>query len=148
MKFEQATPFDLDAIKELLESYGLPANDIKGHLDNFIVAKESNVLIGVGGWESFKEVALLRSFAVNTSHKGLGIAEKILKLLEEQAANSGVKSFYLLTDTATNYFERFEYSRRSRENAPESIRKTKQFSELCSHTATMMYKDLCEKIKP
>jgi N-acetylglutamate synthase-like GNAT family acetyltransferase len=143
MKFEQATPSDLDAIRHLLESYGLPANDIKGHLDNFIVVKESNVLIGVGGWESCKEVALLRSLAVNTSHKGLAVAEKMLKLLEEQAANSGVRAFYLLTDTATNYFERFDFNERSRENAPESIRKTKQFSELCPHTATMMYKKLC-----
>jgi len=143
MKIEQAKPSDLDTIIDLLESYGLPANDIKGHLDNFIVAKESNVLIGVGGWESCKEVALLRSLAVNTSHKGLGVAEKILKRLEEQAANSGVKAFYLLTDTATKYFERFDFNEQSRENAPESIRTTKQFSELCPHTATMMYKNLC-----
>jgi amino-acid N-acetyltransferase len=143
MKFEQATPSDLDAIKDLLASYGLPANDINSHLDNFIVAKESDVLVGVGGWESCNEVALLRSFAVNTSHKGLGVAEKILKLLEEQAVNSGIKGFYLLTDTATNYFERFEFIKLSRENVPESIRATKQFSELCPHTATMMYKNLC-----
>ena len=142
MKYEQATHFDLDAIKDLLESYGLPANDIKGHLENFIVAKESNDLIGVGGWEVCKDVALLRSFSVKASHKGLGVAEKIFKLVEEQAVNSGVRGFYLLTDTAANYFERFDFYERSREDAPESIRNTKQFSELCSNTATMMYKNL------
>jgi len=144
MEYEQAIHSDLDAIKDLLESYGLPAGDFKDHLINFIVAKESNEIIGVGGYETSKEYALLRSFAVKTSHKGLGIAEKIFKLVEEQALNSGVKGFYLLTDTAIKYFERFEFYEYSRDNAPESIRKTKQFSELCPDTATMMYKALCE----
>lgn len=143
MKYEQAIHSDLDAIKHLLESYGLPSSDLKDHLSNFIVAKESNELVGVGGYEMCKEYALLRSFAVNESHKGLGIAEDIFKLVEKKASNSGVKSFYLLTDTAIKYFERFNFSKCSRNNAPEIIRETKQFSELCPDTATMMYKDLC-----
>ncbi len=144
MKYEQATDFDLNAIKCLLEYYGLPANDIKNHIGNFIVAKEFNELIGVCGWEVCEEVALLRSFAVKTSHKGLGIAEKIFKLVEKQAISSGVIGFYLLTGTATNYFKRFDFYERSREDAPESIRNTKQFSGLCSNTAIMMYKNMCE----
>ncbi len=97
MKYEQAAHSDLDAIKDLLASYGLPANDINVHFENFIVAKNLNNLIGVGGWEAYKEVALLRSFAVSTSHQGLGVAEKILKLVEEQVANSGVRDLYLET---------------------------------------------------
>lgn len=143
MKYEQALPSDLDAIKNLLESYGLPSSDLKNHLGNFFVAKEFNELVGVGGYEACKEYALLRSFAVNASHNGLGIAEDIFKLVEEKATNSGSKSFYLLTDTAVKYFERFSFSTCSRTNAPEIIRNTKQFSELCPDTATMMYKDLC-----
>lgn len=143
MKYEQARHADLDAIRELLESYGLPTNDIKGHLENFIVAKDSDKVIGVGGWEACKEFALLRSFAVNANNKGSGVAELILKLVEERAINSGIRGFYLLTDTAVNYFERSGYYEYSRKDAPESIRSTKQFSELCPDTATMMYKNLC-----
>jgi len=105
MEYEQAIHSDLYAIKDLLESYGLPAGDFKDHLINFIVAKESNEIIGVGGYETSKEYALLRSFAVKTSHKGLGGAEKIFKSVEEQAINSGVKGFYLLTDTATMMYK-------------------------------------------
>jgi len=142
MEYEQATHSDLDAIKDLLKSYGLPTGDFKHHLINFIVAKQSNEIIGVGGYEACKEYALLRSFAVKTSHKNLGVAEEIFNLVKEQAINSGVKGFYLLTDTAIKYFERFEFCECSRDNAPESIRKTKQFSGLCPDTATMMYKTL------
>jgi N-acetylglutamate synthase-like GNAT family acetyltransferase len=109
MKYQQALHSDLSAIKELLESSGLPANDIEAHLVNFIVAKESNKVIGVGGWETCNEFALLRSFSVNKNHKCLGVAERILTLVEEHIVSLGVRGFYLLTDTALNYFERFGF---------------------------------------
>ena len=143
MKYEQAIHSDLDAIKNLLEFYGLPSNDLNDHLSHFIVAKESNELVGVGGYEMCQEYALLRSFAVTESHKGLGIAEHIFKLVEKKAANAGVKSFYLLTDTAIKYFKRFKFSICSRNNAPKIIRETKQCSDLCPDTATMMCKNIC-----
>lgn len=144
MKYEQAAYSNQNAIKELLESYGLPAGDFKNHLGNFIVAKESNEIIGVGGYETCEEYALLRSFAVKASHNDLGVAERIFKLVEAKAINLGVKRFYLLSDTAVKYFERFEFYECSRDNAPESIKKTKQYSELCPDTATLMCKILCE----
>lgn len=143
MRYEHAVVSDLDAIVNLLETYELPSTDIKDHLGNFFVAKESNQLVGVGGYETYKEYALLRSFAVYESHKGLGIAENVFNLLEKKAASSGVQSFYLLTNTAIKYFERFEFSACSRSNAPEVIRGTKQFGGLCPDTVTMMCKKLC-----
>ncbi len=142
MEYEQARPSNQDAIKHLLKSYGLPTSDINDHIGNFIVAKESSEIIAVGGFEICNEHALLRSFAVKTSHKGLGIAEQIFNLVEEQAIKSGIKAFYLLTDTAIQYFERLEFYECSRDIAPEPIRNTKQFSGLCPNTATLMCKNL------
>ena len=142
MEYEQAKSSNEESIKNLLESHGLPASDINDHLGNFIVAKESSEIVGVGGFEICNDYALLRSFAVNSSHKGLGIAEQIFNLVEEQAIKSGIKAFYLLTDTASQYFERLAFYECSRDIAPESIRNTKQFSGLCPDTATMMCKVL------
>lgn len=142
MKYEQTIESDFDAIKSLLDSYELPSSDIKEHFGNFFVAKEANVLVGVGGYETCEEYAFLRSFAVNESYRGLGIAESILKLVEGKAASSGVRSLYLLTETASKYFEKFGFSTCSRNSAPEVIQGTRQSSGLCPDTATMMHKDL------
>ncbi|MFT6390296.1 MAG: N-acetylglutamate synthase-like GNAT family acetyltransferase [Cellvibrionaceae bacterium] len=81
MTYEQAIHSDLDTIKNLLEFYGLPSNDL------------------------------------NESHRGLTTAEHVFKLVEKKATNSGMKSFYLLTDTAIKYFKRFKFSICSRNNA-------------------------------
>lgn len=142
MKYRQAHASDLDEIQELLESYDLPATDCHENISNFFVAESGNTIICVGGFESCGSLALLRSFAVKQTHKSQGIAEEIFNLVKTKAINSGIKQFYLLTTTANKYFERLGFSACNRDEAPKSIKATKQFNELCPAAATVMVLDL------
>ncbi len=142
LEYRQALIADLIEIQRLLESYDLPANDCTEHLSNFIVAESNHAIVGVGGFENCDSLGLLRSFAVNSSHKGQGIAEEIFYLVKAKAINSDIKQFYLLTTTASKYFERFGFTICSRNDIPNPIKATKQFNELCPSTAVTMVLNL------
>lgn len=142
MEYAQATKSDLDKIQLLLKRYDLPASDCSPHLDNFITAKENGVLVAVGGFEHSGQHGLLRSFAVHQKYRGRGIAEHIFKALCERAATLGISGLYLLTTTASDYFERLGFTECAREDCPESIKQTKQFSELCPDSAITMFRAL------
>ncbi|CAG0968732.1 partial amino-acid N-acetyltransferase, partial [Anaerolineae bacterium] len=58
------------------------------------------------------------------------------------ARDRGVKSLYLLTMTAEAFFLRRGYARLLRENAPEAIRNTKEFSGICPLSSAFMVKNL------
>ncbi len=127
----------------LLDSYDLPASDFQDHIENFVVAERNGTIIGVGGFESCENLGLLRSFAVSDSEIGRGIAGQIFSLVKAKAMDFGISRFYLLTTTAVNYFERFGFAVCGRDDVPDPIKETKQFSELCPCSAVVMVLDLC-----
>lgn len=142
MNYRQARNSDITDIRQLLESYDLPASDIEAHLHNFIVVNDDAGLIAVGGYEDCEQYGLIRSFAVKPEYKGQGIAEAIYAQLTKVAIGSGKQGFYLLTTTASDYFSRLDFSVCDRSEVPECIRATKQFSDLCPGSATVMMRDL------
>jgi amino-acid N-acetyltransferase len=133
---------DLNEVRELLESNSLPSSDCAAHLDNFFVAEDQDTVVGVGGYEDCGEVALIRSFVTRPDHKNMGVAEQIFYSVREKATNLGVKQFYLLTTTASDYFQRLGFTVCSRDRVPNRVRETKQFDELCPSTATVMVLNL------
>jgi N-acetylglutamate synthase-like GNAT family acetyltransferase len=143
VKYRQALPDDLESIQKLLELYELPTSDCKEHIGNFIVAFNEQGVVGVGGYENCGNIGLLRSIAVAQTDLGKGIANRIFSLLREKAIESGIETFYLLTSTASMYFEKLGFTVCNRENVPKSIRLTKQFNELCPSSATVMVLNLC-----
>lgn len=138
MKYRKAEPRDLGEIQDLLNSYQLPASDCKTHLDNFVIAEDGDVIVGVGGFERYGQYGLLRSFAVKNSSMRQGIAAEIFSLVSARAIDLGVHRFYLLTTTASGYFERLGFSVCERERVPSAIKGTKQFNEFCPKTAKVM----------
>lgn len=142
LKIRPALRSDLNEVRELLESNSLPACDCAAHLNNFIIAEDQHAVVGVGGYEDCGEVALIRSFVTRPDHKNMGIAEQIFYSIRDKATYLGIKQFYLLTTTASNYFQRFGFTVCSRDGVPNRIRETKQFKELCPSTATVMVLNL------
>ena len=61
---------------------------------------------------------------------------------ERHARSRGVRELYLLTTTAERFFERLGYRRTGRENAPEAIRGTQEFSGLCPSSSAFLVKEL------
>ncbi len=142
LKYRQATISDLDEIQTLLNSYELPASDCAEHLANFWVADSDNEIVAVGAFENWGDFGLLRSFAVRPTHSGLGIAEEIFGRVKRSALAADIKKFYLLTTTADKYFEKLGFVACNRTEVPDSIQATKQFSDLCPASATVMVLDL------
>lgn len=138
LSIRAATTPDLTAIKTLLERGGLPKQDCHQHLANFIILESDNNIIGIGGLEFYSEFALLRSVAIEKKYRGHSFGNIIFTALKETALSCGVRQMYLLTETATDYFSNLGFTPINRINAPDAIKKTAQFSSLCSHSATLM----------
>ena len=131
-----------EGTKQLLADNDLPA-DLEGlDLNHFSGCLEAGVLRGVVGSELYGENALLRSLVVVEAARGLGVGNALVTAQEQHLSNVGVKSVYLLTETAESYFEGLGYVTISRDQVPESIRNTAQFSNLCRESANLMFKAL------
>ena len=139
MNFRQASTTDLPTICSLLSEHNLPDSDVNEHIESFVVVEQNNNIIGLGGLEICSDTtALLRSVVVEANHQNKGIATKIVQFLIAKASARKIKSLYLITESAVNYFGKFKFVVQDRSNAPDTIMQTKQFGELCPNTATLM----------
>lgn len=139
MKIEQAG-LQRAAIIELLTAEKLPTIDLPEVLENFLVAKENSVLIGVAGLEIYGNYGLLRSLAVSHNYRNKGIAGKLLQQIEIMAAEKSITQIYLLTETASEYFEQKDYQKIDRTTVPVEIMKSSEFSHVCPVSAIVMKK--------
>ncbi len=142
MKYREAKESDIQCIRELLYSSGLPSSDLDGQAQKIFIAESEGKLVATGGIESFGGIALIRSIAVVPEHRKIGIANSVYQLLEEYACNSGVEELYLITESAKEYFQKLGFSEQERKTVPCLIKQTSQFSKLCPSSATVMSKAL------
>ena len=127
----------------LLAACSLPNSDIsEKKLQHFFGCGQEGDPGGVVGVELYGDVALLRSLAVDRDVRGKGCGKRLVQEAERYAAQSGVKTLYLLTTTAETFFEALGYAKVGRELVPDPIRGTTEFSSLCSSTAAVMAKEL------
>jgi amino-acid N-acetyltransferase len=131
-----------ELIRELLEGCGLPHEDIAKHLNHFILAKDGNHLIGTIGLEIYGKDGLLRSLAVASFYRSRGIAKALYDKILGYAHLQGIKTLYLLTTSAMDFFSKLGFAKGERDNVPESIRMTKEFQSLCPSTAVCMTKKI------
>ncbi|NNC64638.1 MAG: GNAT family N-acetyltransferase [Gammaproteobacteria bacterium] len=134
---------ELSETVALLERFDLPTSDLTPELlKTFISARAADSLLGVVGYEPYERIGLLRSLAVLPTTQCLGLGARLVERIERLAHENGVESLYLLTTDADRYFEKRGYASIEREDVPEVIRTTAQFSSLCPGSATVMVKSL------
>jgi amino-acid N-acetyltransferase len=133
-----AGPSDMESILGLLAESGLPTGGIADLLDQFVVAEDGDAVIAVGGVEYHGSHALLRSLAVSAEHRGRGVGTVICDHLEALAAQHGVESIYILTETAEEFFAHRGYAIAERSEAPAEIAASEEFADLCPQSATFM----------
>ena len=134
---------ELDTILALLGAVELPVEDLDvAKLDAFVVAIEGDVCVGVVGLEIQESTALLRSLAVEPRYRSRGLGARLVHAIETEARARGVTALYLLTTTATTFFERVGYAAHDRDRVPPSIAATTEFSSLCPDTADCLWRDL------
>lgn len=129
---------DLKAIAALLREAELPPDGVREALGNFFVAREEGRIVGAAGLELLGRAGLLRSVVVDPSHRGSGVATRLVARALERARARGVEDLYLLTTTADRFFTKRGFETIDREIAPEEVRGTREFREQCPSTAVLM----------
>jgi len=132
-----------DGIMQLLSSAKLPVDDLPPLLNNFLAAvDDTGQVIGVAGFEIYGTNALLRSVAVKPEFRNRGIADKLLQEVESMALLNKLKVICLLTETAPEYFSRKGYTTILRQDIPEEVKQSSEFSHVCPVSAIVMKKEI------
>jgi amino-acid N-acetyltransferase len=130
---------DLRAVESALRDADLPLDGLQEQFaDGYAVAEADGRLIGVEGIEVYGSDGLLRSAAVLPSWRGRGVGDALTRDRIEWARRRGLRSLYLLTTTAGDYFPRFGFHPADREAAPPAVRRSREFAEACPSTALFM----------
>ena len=143
MKIRPANSSDFEAVRRWLGAEKLPVADLASDaMGNFLVAERDGVAVGAVGLEQYGPVGLLRSLVVDVSARGAGAGRLLVAALEEFAAARQVQDLWLLTIDADRFFSQLGYAGLNRDEAPEAIRNTTEFSTLCPGDAVLMKKRL------
>lgn len=137
-----ATPEDLPRVERLLTESSLPLAGVRESLDDFVVAEADGDLVGVAGLEICRDDALLRSVAVRPEWRSRGVGRALVARAISDAEARGLRALYLLTTSAERYFPSFGFKAISREDVPEAVRATDEFTAACPASAVAMSKSL------
>lgn len=136
---------DITRVEATLRESDLPLNGLRDQFgDGYAVAEASGELIGVEGIEVYGSDGLLRSAAVVPGWRGKGVGDALTRDRIEWAKRRGLKSLYLLTMTAGDYWPRFGFQRADRNTAPQTMQRSPEFTEACPSSALCMSLPLTE----
>ena len=137
-----ATAGDLGRVLELLEHNHLPRAEIEQHLDTMLVAREGSRIVGCGAVELYGTAGLVRSIAVDLPHRGLGLGIQLTEAVLALARSHGLKTVYLLTETAQGFFPRFGFRSIRREEVDPAVKRSVEFTKACPESAHVMRAEL------
>jgi amino-acid N-acetyltransferase len=134
-----ARPDDLEATRKLLRDCELPLEGIEDPFgDGFAVAEGEGALVGIAGVERYGHVGLLRSVAVAPSRRAGGLGSGLVDDRIAWARRHDISTLYLLTTTAAPFFARRGFVEILRSDAPAEIQGSREFSQACPASATLM----------
>ena len=144
IKIENFTTNDKEKVLNLLSAAELPVEDLTNEkMKNFMVAKvKDEAIIGVVGVEMYRKIGLLRSLAIHPAYRGKGVGRRLTRKIESFGRHCGIKTLYLLTTTAADFFSKMGYKVTQRDKVPESIAKTQEFKSICPVSAVCLFKRL------
>jgi len=141
MDIRPAPPEAFEQIQTLLATLDLPQSDLtRAHLEHFLVCRNTEEIVGTVGLELCETAALLRSLAVRPSHRNEGLGARLVDAIEAYARDCEVHHIYVLTTTASDYFDRHGYETIRRDELPNAVRETDEAAQLCPASATCMTK--------
>ncbi|MFD1144561.1 arsenic resistance N-acetyltransferase ArsN2 [Larkinella insperata] len=132
LQIEPPRPDDAQTVIALLEQGQLLTEDLPAGLPDFVIAREDKTTVGVAGLDRFGSVGLLRSVAVHPAHQGKGVAAKLVGQLLATADAAQLRELYLITTA-----DRYGFAPVDRQEVPQAIQETRQFSPLCPSSAVV-----------
>lgn len=140
-------PFLRLQVIQQIEDNNLPVADLDENKLLFALINDQQQLVGTAGLEIAGTTALLRSVSIKKELQGQGLGKLITRELEKVAIAKGIHTLYLLTTTASNFFQKHRYTVVDRGDVPVSIKESSEFSSICPSTATVMKKELSPRKK-
>lgn len=127
-----------ETFRTMLRSSNLPADDLDFKRDLLVGYYEGDSLVGTGGLEVYGPYALLRSLSVKMGIRGKSVGSTITSYLLEQAKKKNLKAIFLLTTTAQGFFQKKGFKDIKREDVPEEVKASSEFSNVCPTSAAVM----------
>ena len=139
MELRRARRTDLPSVLALLEECGLTTAGVADHFDTFWVASHQGRVVSTAGLEVYGPVALLRSVATHPAYRGRGLARRLCAEALAEAARRHAHHVYLLTTTASDFFERhFGFRTLPRSEADPRLAGSQEFRGACPDGAILM----------
>lgn len=137
-----ATPADLPAVLELIDASGLPRAALDQHIATTLVARERARIVGTAALELYGNFALLRSVAVAAQLRGQGLGRRLTTAALELARRRGVRTVYLLTETAGGFFPKLGFQKIERGDVDPVVQTSQEFTSACPASAMVMAKQI------
>jgi N-acetylglutamate synthase-like GNAT family acetyltransferase len=125
------------AIEALLRAAGL-SDAAVDEAAAWLVVRGDGRIVGTAGVETYGDVGLLRSVAVDPIVRGSGVGASLVAAAVDRARERGLSDLYLLTETADRWFPRFGFKPVERSGLPPAIAGCRQATEACAGTAVAM----------
>ena len=138
IQIERARSENVESIYALLEKSGLPQAGLSDHIRTTLVARSNEKIIGCAALELYGSAALLRSVTVDLMWRGQGLGQRLTQAALDLAQRHQVKSVYLLTETASEFFARFGFRSISRSEVVPNVKQSVEFTTVCPESATVM----------
>lgn len=142
-----AGPEDLPQTLGLLERCGLPLDGLEASDTVIVVAKDDDRVMGCAALEVYGEAGLLRSVAVDPTHRREALGTHLVERVLRHAEQYGIQKLYLLTETAAEYFPRFGFRPIAREAVSPTIHASVEWTSACPVSAQAMVLELPEACK-
>jgi glycerol 3-phosphatase-2 len=137
VRVRPAASRDLDAVRRLVDGAGLDGSEVDG-VEGTVVAGDgapvATASVDVRGTEGY-----VRSVAVAEEARGFSIGALVVAAAVRRAADAGVTTLHLLTESAAGFFEALGFRAVPREGLPPWVAER---SQSCSASATAMRRGL------
>lgn len=142
VRLGRAMPDHWSQLQELLARSGLDSGGLKPWLMNTFIALVADKVVGVAAYEMYEDAGLLRSVAVDYGLRGRRLGTRLVSCVERAARERGMKSLFLLTETADDFFAKLGYVKTTREALPAAASGSEILRRICPASARVMFKDL------
>jgi amino-acid N-acetyltransferase len=143
MRIERASAVDVPAVEALLAAAGLPLEGAAEALATAgVVARADDAVAGAAAVECYGEAGLLRSVVVSGDRHGTGVGRALVAAAEGLASASGVRSLYLVTETAEGWFSRLGYEVVAQYEARAAVGSSVELGLACATTGVAMRRTL------
>lgn len=132
----------LGLIQTLLKEAQLPYEDLTVATHSQFWGLGAPQYYAVIGLERYEELGLLRSLAVAQPYRRQRLGQRLVQWVEQEAQQAGLRQLYLLTISATAFFEALGYERLERNDLPPALYSSSQVQGVCPASAPILVKTL------